>query len=65
MRALFVGPNGEKIRIAGEVKDAVMKYLDEKVKEAVDALIAKLPTKSKGKEKGQLKRVTIKPEDLE
>ncbi len=65
VKALFLGPNGEKIRIAGDAKDKVMQYLDEKVKEGVQELIQKLPTKSKGAKKGELKRLTLQPDDFQ
>jgi len=56
---------GTKIRMSSEAKPLVFQYLDKKVEEAVKDLIAKLPTKSKGDHKGELKRITILPEDLE
>jgi hypothetical protein len=56
---------GTKIRISGEAKEKVAEYLDTKVAEAVKALIDKLPRKSKGEKKGDLKRITILPEDFQ
>jgi hypothetical protein len=53
-----------KIRISGEAKGAVAKYLDEAVEKAVKELIDKLPRKSKGDKKGELKRITINLEDF-
>ena len=54
-----------KIRVSGEAKEDLAKYLDEALAVAAKELIDKLPRKSKGKEKGQLKRITLKPEDFE
>ncbi|MHA1734502.1 MAG: hypothetical protein ACTSU5_21395 [Promethearchaeota archaeon] len=65
IKTLFVGPNGEKVRISGAAKSLVLKYLDDKVKEGVQELIDKLPKKSKGKNKGLLKRITIQAEDFD
>ena len=63
VKELFV--EGEtKIRISADAKDKVYEYLDKKVEEAVKVLIDKLPRKSKGDSKGELKRITILPEDL-
>ncbi|MHA1342076.1 MAG: hypothetical protein ACTSRZ_19810 [Promethearchaeota archaeon] len=64
VKELFVH-EGTKIRISAEAKPLVFQYLDNKVEEAVKELIAKLPTKSKGEHKGELKRITILPEDLQ
>lgn len=55
---------GTKIRISGEAKVDVAKYLDQAVEKAVKELIDKLPRKSKGDKKGELKRITILPEDF-
>jgi hypothetical protein len=55
---------GTKIRISGEAKVDVAKYLDGAVEKAVKELIDKLPRKSKGDKKGELKRITILPEDF-
>ena len=41
-----------------------MEYLDIKVREGVEELIDKLPTKSKGEKKGELKRITINSSDF-
>ncbi len=41
-----------------------MEYLDNKVKEGVVELIERLPKKSKGEHKGELKRITIQDEDF-
>jgi len=54
-----------KIRVSGEAKDKINKYLDDAIEAAVKVLIEKLPRKSKGGNKGELKRITIKPEDFE
>lgn len=54
----------QKIRIAGAAKEKVAEYLDKAVAAAVKDLIAKLPRKSKGDSKGELKRITIQDEDF-
>lgn len=53
-----------KIRVSGDAKDDLAEYLDKAIEQAAKDLIDKLPRKSKGKEKGELKRITIKTEDL-
>lgn len=55
---------GQKIRISGDAKDKVMEYLDKAVEKGVLDLIDKLPKKSKGPQKGELKRITLQAEDL-
>jgi hypothetical protein len=57
--------NGQSIRISAEAKDLVHKYLDGKVKEGVDEILNKLPRKTKGDSKGELKRITVFPSDFE
>ncbi|MHA1729763.1 MAG: hypothetical protein ACTSWY_13695 [Promethearchaeota archaeon] len=59
------GKNVTKIRISADAKDKIYKFLDSKVVEGVEELIAKLPRKSKGSNKGDLKRITILNEDFE
>ncbi|TFG19177.1 MAG: hypothetical protein EU530_07095 [Promethearchaeota archaeon] len=57
--------NKQSIRISAEAKDMVYKFLDDKVKEGVDEILNKLPRKTKGDSKGELKRITIFPSDFE
>ncbi len=64
VRGLFIS-EGQKVRISGEAKDKVMEYLDKAVEKGVKDLIEKLPKKSKGPEKGGLKRITLQLEDLQ
>lgn len=67
VRQLFVGKKGGediKIRIAGDAKPLIYKHLDEAVENAVQELIDKLPRKQKGPNKGEFKRITIQPDDL-
>jgi histone H3/H4 len=54
----------QKIRIAGEAKEKVAEYLDKAVETAIKDIINKLPRKSKGDSKGELKRITIQAEDF-
>lgn len=63
IKELFV-MGDQKIRVSAEAKGKVYEFLDKKVEDGVKAIIAKLPTKSKGDNKGELKRITILPEDL-
>ena len=53
-----------KIRIAGEAKEKVAEFLDKAVETAIKDLINKLPRKSKGDSKGELKRITIQLDDF-
>lgn len=53
-----------KIRVAGDAKEKLAEYLDKAIESAAKELIDKLPRKSKGNEKGQLKRITIQNEDF-
>ncbi len=55
----------KKIRVAGDAKDLVYEYLDNAVVQACQDLVNKLPRKSKGANKGDLKRITLKPRDFE
>ncbi len=55
---------GQKIHISADAKDLVHQFLDGQIEEAVQQLIDKLPRKSKGPAKGELKRITIKSEDF-
>lgn len=64
VKDLFVEED-KKIRISGDAKDLVHEYLDNAVAEAAKELINKLPRKSKGGHKGELKRITIQAEDFE
>lgn len=64
IKELFVYGD-QKIRISAEAKDKVYQFLDKAVEDGVKELIAKLPTKSKGDSKGELKRITILLEDLQ
>ncbi len=57
--------NKQSIRISAEAKDMVYKFLDDKVKEGVEEILNKLPRKTKGDSKGELKRITIFPSDFE
>ncbi|WP_457919052.1 hypothetical protein [Candidatus Lokiarchaeum ossiferum] len=54
-----------KIRVAGDAKEKVNEYLDKAIEAAVKELIDKLPRKSKGSSKGELKRITIQTQDFE
>jgi len=63
IKELFI--EGEtKIRISGEAKDKVHEFIDLAVGVAVKELIDKLPRKSKGASKGELKRITIQLDDF-
>ncbi len=55
----------KKIRVSGEAKGKVHEFLDTALEEACQRLIDKLPRKSKGPNKGELKRITLKPRDFE
>lgn len=57
--------NKQSIRISAEAKELVYKYLDNKVKEGVEEILNKLPRKTKGDSKGELKRITVFPSDFE
>ncbi len=58
------GENVVSIRVSSDAKPKVAQYLDEAVEKAVKELINKIPRKSKGDAKGELKRITILPEDF-
>ncbi len=62
---LFDEQTDKKIRVAGDAKGLVYEFLDEAVKNACQDLVNKLPRKSKGPNKGELKRITLKPRDFE
>lgn len=55
----------QQIRISGEVKADVWKFLDDYVTKGVQELISRLPRKSKGDHKGELVRITISKEELQ
>lgn len=67
VKELFVDGDGEKavkIRISGDTKADVWKFLDDCVAKGVQELIARLPRKSKGDRKGELSRITISKEEF-
>ncbi|MBN2155970.1 MAG: hypothetical protein JW776_08005 [Candidatus Lokiarchaeota archaeon] len=55
----------QSIRISAEAKDMVYEYLDNKVAQGVQEILDKLPRKTKGDSKGELKRITVFPSDFE
>ncbi len=63
VRTLFV-EEGQNLRIGGEAKDKVMEYLDKTVETAVKKLVATLPRRGRGLKKGELRRITLKLDDL-
>jgi hypothetical protein len=54
-----------KLHVSGDTKEIFVEFFDNMIKEAVKQLIDKIPRKSKGDEKGELKRITIFREDIE
>ena len=52
------------IRISGEAKPKLLELLNQVVNSELDKVIDALPKFSKGQKKGELKRKTIKAEDL-
>ena len=64
IKELFVVKD-QSIRISADAKDMVYEYLDNKVKEGVEEILNKLPRKTKGDSKGELKRITVFPSDFE
>lgn len=67
LKPLFVEErNGsvQKIHISKDAKEVVAKYLDDAVAKAITEIIAKLPRKEKGDNKGELKRITIQADDF-
>jgi hypothetical protein len=64
IKELFV-VGDQSIRISADAKDMVYEYLDNKVAEGVQEILDKLPRKSKGDSKGELKRITVFPSDFE
>ena len=52
------------IRISGEAKPKLLELLNHAVNSELDKTIDALPKFSKGQKKGELKRKTIKSEDL-
>ena len=55
----------KEIRVASEAKAKIQKIINSEIEKIINTIIEKLPTVSKGPNKGQLKRKTIKLEDLE
>ena len=54
----------QQIRISGEAKADIWKFLDDYVAKGVQELISRLPRKSKGDRKGELSRITLTKEEL-
>ncbi|NVM52590.1 MAG: hypothetical protein HWN66_02720 [Candidatus Helarchaeota archaeon] len=52
------------IRVSGEAKPKIMELLNQTLAGELDKIIDKLPKFSKGQKKGEIKRKTIKAEDL-
>jgi hypothetical protein len=63
VKELFV-EGEEKIRISGEAKGEVWKFLDEWVAKGVKQIIKNMPRISKGENTGKLKRITVMKEDM-
>ena len=64
IRPLFIN-QGQKIRVGGDAKKKVLAFLDQQAEEGVRELINMIPKKSRGAQKGELRRITILPKDLE
>ena len=66
VRATYVknALKNENLRLSSNAKDALLEYLNNKVLEGIQEIKAKMPTFTKGPRKGELKRTTIKLEDL-
>lgn len=67
IKPLFSVKEGDKdvqVRISGNARELVKKYLDDKIVEGVNEILSKLPRKTKGEQKGNLKRFTIRDTDL-
>ena len=58
--------NGEetKLNVSGDAKDPMLKWMEDLIGEAAEAIVAGMPTKSKGEQEGQLSRKTIKKTDI-
>lgn len=54
----------QKIRVSGDAKEKLAEYLDNAIENATIEMINKLPRKTKGEGKGQLKRITFQVEDF-
>ncbi len=52
------------IRISGDAKVKLLELLNNNITSELDTVIGKLPKISRGQNKGELKRKTIKVEDL-
>ncbi|NVM27979.1 MAG: hypothetical protein HWN65_03970 [Candidatus Helarchaeota archaeon] len=52
------------VRVSGDAKPKIIEMLNDAVGSELDKMIEKLPKFSKGQKKGEIKRKTIKPEDL-
>jgi hypothetical protein len=52
------------IRISGDAKVKLLELLNNSITSELDTVIGKLPKISRGQNKGELKRKTIKVEDL-
>ena len=52
------------IRVSADAKPKIIQMLNIEVAKEIDNIIDKLPKFSKGQKKGEIKRKTIKPEDL-
>lgn len=53
-----------KLNVAGDAVEKIVEYLEGKIKEGVDEIVAGMPTKSKGEHAGELVRKTIKAADV-
>lgn len=63
IRELLV-EDGKKLHLSGDAQDDLFEYFDKAVEEAAKELVKNMPRKSKGKNKGELKRITIMKEDF-
>ena len=64
IRELFV-LGDKKVRVSAEAIDKVNEFLDQAVIKGVQEIIDRIPKKTKGDNKGELKRITVIAEDFE
>jgi len=55
----------KNIRVSAEAKVKLIEIINKKIQEIIDSIINKLPKYTRGANKGELKRKTIKLIDLE
>ena len=63
LRGVYDG-NETKLNVSKDAKDPLINWCEALIKDAMESLVAAMPTKTKGEQEGQLSRKTVKKGDI-